>query len=109
MFEPKTGMSNVWRGITDNAKLLCEGMRMEVGNGSQTLFWDHKWVIDQPLSDLATEPIPLSIAGATVAEMWEINHGWRWEVFAPYLHSDTLKLIQSHELRMDSEVGDLVY
>lgn len=34
MFEPKMGMSNTWRGVTDNARILCEGMRVAVGNGA---------------------------------------------------------------------------
>lgn len=32
MFVPKQGSSNVWNGITSNAKFLCEGSRMAVGN-----------------------------------------------------------------------------
>ncbi|XP_056688793.1 uncharacterized protein [Spinacia oleracea] len=109
MFEPKKGMSNVRRGITENAKLLCEGMRMAVGNGNQTLFWDHKWATDKPLSDLVTKPLSPDLAGATVAEMWESGFGWRWEIFSPYLQQDTLKLIQSYELKDDPDIGDLVY
>lgn len=42
MFVPKPGMSNIWSGITENARVLCEGMRMAVGHGLNTLFWDHK-------------------------------------------------------------------
>lgn len=109
MFVPKKSMSNVWRVITDNARLLCEGMKMAVGNGSQTLFWDHKWVTDQPLNDLVTHPLPMKLAGATVEEMWEPENGWRWEVFSPFLDADTLKLIQSYELKVDTDMGDLVY
>lgn len=109
MFVPKAGMSNVWRGITENSKILCEGMRMAVGNGDTTLFWDHKWAANTPLSELITQPIPTELEGATVGEMWEAGQGWRWEIFSPYLPHDTLKLIQSHELKEDHNIGDLVY
>lgn len=27
MFEPNFGMSNVWNGITENARVLCEGIQ----------------------------------------------------------------------------------
>lgn len=49
MFNPKPNMSNVWNGITENAKLLGEGTRIAVGNGARTLFWDHKWATSKPL------------------------------------------------------------
>lgn len=109
MFEPKTGMSNVWNGITKNARFLCEGMRVAVGNGAKTLFWDHKWVSHVPLRDLITDPIPMELTGATVEEMWEVGHGWKWDILSPYLQQDTLKLIQAHELTCDPELGDLLY
>lgn len=32
MFVSKEGSSNVWNGITENAKVLCEGMTVAVGN-----------------------------------------------------------------------------
>ncbi|XP_021717958.1 uncharacterized protein LOC110685744 [Chenopodium quinoa] len=109
MFESKKDMSNVWCGITANAKLLGEGTQIAVGNGHNTVFWDHKWVGDTPLSNMATQPILQELEGATVAEMWEENSGWRWNIFAPFLPQDILKLIQNHELRVDPSIGDLVY
>lgn len=109
MFTPKPGSSNVWRGITENAKVLGEGMSTAVGNGTRTLFWDHKWATSEPLSRLVTTPIPVELEGATVEEMWEHSQGWKWEVFGPYLPQETLKLIQAHELHNDPNIGDLIY
>lgn len=109
MFEPKAGMSNVWSGITENARYLCEGTKVTVGNGSSTLFCDHKWATDNPVIELAILPVPVEIAGATVEEMWEVDQGWKWDVFAPYLTQETLKLIQSHELKNDPDIADLMY
>lgn len=109
MFQPKLGMSNVWKGITDNARFLCEGMRVAVGDGNRTLFWSHKWVTNTPLSNLAIQPVPRELEGATVNEMWDSITGWKWESFAPFLHQDTLKLIQAIELKEDAELGDLIY
>lgn len=80
-----------------------------VGNGSSTLFWDHKWVAATPLIDLATQEVPIEILGATVEDMWEDNVGWKWETFAPYLNQDILKLIEAHELKNDPNLGDLLY
>lgn len=109
MFVPKQGMSNIWSGITENTRVLFEGMRMAVGNGLNTLFWDHKWVLNKPLSYVVTQPIPPELEGATVDDMWDKDFGWKWETFASYLNSDHLKMIQSFELKEDAELGDLVY
>lgn len=109
MFVPKAGSSNVWGGITTNSKVLCEGMRSAVGNGANTLFWDHKWAAAVPLCEVVTQPIPADIAGATVEEMWSHEQGWKWEVFAPYLEQEHLKLIQAHELKNDPNLADLIY
>ncbi|KAL8153507.1 LOW QUALITY PROTEIN: hypothetical protein V2J09_011267, partial [Rumex salicifolius] len=48
-----------------NWKALCMVLHMVVGNGLSTLFWDHKWLCDQPLSDVATALIPDDILVAT--------------------------------------------
>lgn len=84
-------------------------MKTAVGNGTNTLFWDHKWATSKPLSKLATQNIPGDTLGATVEEMWEKHHGWKWNIFAPYLPSDVLKQIQSFQLKDDPDIGDLVY
>lgn len=103
MFKPKTRMSNVWCGITDNAKFIDEGLQIAVSNGTSTIFWGHRWVTKVPPAD------PTDIAGATVAEMWDEFQGWKWDMFASFLPQDTLKLIQNHELKQDATRSDLVY
>lgn len=109
MFLPKPGMSNVWRGVTENAKFLCEGSQVAVNIGKTTLFWDHKWATNSTLSFLATQPIPTDLLGATVNEMWDSVQGWRWEKFVDYLPQDVIKIIQSFELSDSEEHGDLIY
>lgn len=109
MFMPKSGMSHVWKGITENSKFLCEGLQVHVGNDRSTLFWDHRWATPQPLIDLASVPVPNEILGYTVEEMWEVGQGWKWDVFGPYLNQDVLRRIQSFALEEDSEAGDLLY
>ncbi|KAL2942612.1 hypothetical protein RDABS01_030962 [Bienertia sinuspersici] len=102
-------MSNVWSGITENAKLLNDGMRIAVGNGRRTLFWDHKWAMNETLSSVALGPIPMQSLGATVEEMWEPNQGWRWDLFAHLLPPWALEQIDSYGLKQDDGFGDLLY
>lgn len=34
-------MSNVWRGIVENAQWVKKGSAAAIGNRRTTLFWDH--------------------------------------------------------------------
>lgn len=108
MFEPKGGMSNVWSG-TENAKVLCEGTRVAIGNGLNTLFWVHKWATSAPLDSMVTHALPEDYASIKVADMWEEGQGWKWDSFAHFLEEDILKLIQVHEVQNDPNRGDLLY
>ncbi|KAL2899374.1 hypothetical protein RDABS01_024456 [Bienertia sinuspersici] len=81
MFQPTSNMSNVWRGITDNASWISKG----------------------------SAPIPDNLDGATVEEMWLQGLGWKWDDFSHLLPPVALKHIMAHKLIEDQEVGDLVY
>ncbi|KAL2929247.1 hypothetical protein RDABS01_034658 [Bienertia sinuspersici] len=69
-----------------------------IGDGQTTLFWDHKWVENYPLIDVTIKEVPQNILGATVAEMWNDELGWKWDTFAEYLPLNILRKIQSFEL-----------
>lgn len=56
------------------------------------------------MSDLITQPLRIELASAKIEEMRENDHGWRWDVFAHYLNQDTLKLIQTYELKNHPEI-----
>lgn len=45
----------------------------------------------------------------TVREMWDVNLGWKWDVFAQFLSRDDLGRIAAHELVEDNECVDEVY
>lgn len=102
-------MSNVWRGITDNAQWIKKGASTTVGNGLQTLFWEHSWATDTPLRELATQDIPSEVEGAIVQEMWEVGSGWKWDLFANLLPEEALKKIAAHTVVEDPNIGGLLY
>ncbi|KAL8143637.1 LOW QUALITY PROTEIN: hypothetical protein V2J09_016669 [Rumex salicifolius] len=56
-----------------------QGMRSSIGNGNTTLFWDHAWLMLQPLGNLVTSPILEAFSSATVSELCTPD-GWNWEV-----------------------------
>ncbi|KAL2899017.1 hypothetical protein RDABS01_024099, partial [Bienertia sinuspersici] len=94
MFQAKTNCSNLWRGIVENVSILRQGVQANVRNGKTTLFFYHKWVVNQPLDEVAIKEIPNNILRATVEEMWDNNSGWKWEAFEEYLPLCILKKIQ---------------
>ena len=102
-------MSNTWRGITENVHFICEGMRSTVDNGLNTLLSKHKWAMNTTLQSVATQTIPEELLDKKVANIWEVDMGWKWESFSDYLPSDALKQIQTCELKNDPELAGLIY
>ncbi|KAJ8436530.1 hypothetical protein Cgig2_026645 [Carnegiea gigantea] len=98
MFAPRADASNAWRGITDSINFVQKGARVEVGNGRNTLFWSHEWAFNKPLASEAMTIIPLELETSTVEEMWDVQHGWKWEKFANLLPENTLSIITLHSL-----------
>ena len=97
MFSSKKNSSNVWQGIVENAKIVRLGTRISVGNGRRTLFWDHCWAIEAPLSSMEISPIPIEAQDRTVDEYWNSNGpengDWKWEELSTFLSGETLKMI----------------
>ncbi|KAJ8448982.1 hypothetical protein Cgig2_004037 [Carnegiea gigantea] len=81
MFKPRSDVSNSWRDILGNIKFLGRRSKIELGNGKQTLFWYDNWLGKEPLYNVATDPVPQTVAECKVADMWDDNRGWKWEVF----------------------------
>jgi len=106
MFQEKTNVSNVWRGILDSANYLRQGLRMEVGNGQQTLFWHHHWVLNKPLSQLVLSEIPTQIKDLPVSDFWDDENGWKWDLFSELLPEETLKAIASYTVTVGDENND---
>ncbi|XP_074270970.1 uncharacterized protein LOC141594882 [Silene latifolia] len=109
MFQTKPNMSNFWAGITSQAKIINSGSTVAVGNGRKTLFWDHSWVDAGYLSDRVITPVPKSILGATVADMWSESNGWKWEVFSNYLSRNDLLKIATYYLSPEPYLEDSLY
>ncbi|GJU55709.1 retrovirus-related pol polyprotein from transposon TNT 1-94 [Tanacetum coccineum] len=73
MFPPINNSSNVWQGLVENANIIRHGTIFSVGNARRTLFWDHCWATEIPLSNMTTTPIPIEAQDKTVEEYWNIN------------------------------------
>ncbi|KAJ8442675.1 LOW QUALITY PROTEIN: hypothetical protein Cgig2_003719 [Carnegiea gigantea] len=89
--------SNSWRGITDS------GIQHSIGDGCGTLFWLQRWVLGQPLVELATRPIPSILQQRTISDYWEPSSGWRWEELRGLLPEDILN--RNASLQVYPEAG----
>lgn len=58
-WQPKTSMSNAWKGIVKITLILKKGIRKIVRNGRNTLFWMDAWLGDCPLMEYITMNLPL--------------------------------------------------
>lgn len=47
----------------------------------------------------ATDPVPPTMAERKVADLWDDNKGWKWEIFADRIPQTYRKIIASHNLR----------
>ncbi|XP_019167563.1 PREDICTED: uncharacterized protein LOC109163264 [Ipomoea nil] len=57
--------SYCWRSIMAAQGLICGGVRRRIGNGKETLIWDHPWLQDENNAKIITEKPPY-LAQATV-------------------------------------------
>jgi len=106
LFSSKHKASNIWQGISENAKLIRQRARAEVGNGKKTFFWFHSWACDKPLSILVTNPIPSNIKDATVEELWDEKSGWKWDLFDELLPEETIRKIASISVNTNESEDD---
>lgn len=54
----------------------------------------------------ATDPVPPTVAECKVADLWDDNNGWKWEIFADRIPQTYRKIIASHNLRGGREFED---
>ncbi|XP_019171492.1 PREDICTED: uncharacterized protein LOC109167042 [Ipomoea nil] len=57
--------SYCWRSIMAAQELVCGGVRRRIGNGKETLIWEHPWLQDDNNAEIITDKPPY-LAQATV-------------------------------------------
>lgn len=53
--ENETTSSHIWRAVRSAFPLIRDGIRWNLGNGKQILFWLDRWVEDHPLLTLCSQ------------------------------------------------------
>jgi len=68
--------SNAWWGILSTMGHTKQGVGKAIEDGRQTLFWTHRWLDGNLLSDQALMDIPKDQYGYRVCDYWSPNGGW---------------------------------
>jgi len=54
---------------------IYKGTSISIGNACWTLFWNHNWALDTPLTTQAIEKIPIHLQDAKLEDMWSQQQG----------------------------------
>ena len=84
IFKTSHNPSNAWKGICESKWILDKGIMHTIENGHQTLFWRHRWVAEQPLAEMANQPVSEETQDQTVAKHWQPVRVGGWERLRDY-------------------------
>lgn len=77
----RSSVSNAWKGIVAAAPIVENGVYKIVRNGKQSRFWMDNWLGEYPLYEVMKAPVSLPDLYASVADYWDEDRGWKWELF----------------------------
>ncbi|KAJ8447113.1 hypothetical protein Cgig2_022842 [Carnegiea gigantea] len=107
--EPGRYPSNAWKGVCEMRSILQRGMAHAIGNGQHTLFWTQRWATNRPLSEVATEPVPLEEIEKPVAYYWHPGMGWRWEAFGHRMPREIRDQIAAFQVYPEAKIEDTLF
>ncbi|XP_019150554.1 PREDICTED: uncharacterized protein LOC109147346 [Ipomoea nil] len=76
LWQLRRNMSQTWRGLLKSRHILEGGIKKVVHNGNNTLFWIDKWLVNAPLRQWLSEPIPLPDLYRNVSSYCDLDVGW---------------------------------
>lgn len=98
--------SNAWKGIVQDKHIVEKCSRAMVGNGDSIQFWLDKWVVSEPLINLAMGEVGLVEKYKMVRDYWDVNEGWNWSILEGKLPMDILDKIATVILSNDLNTAD---
>ncbi|KAL9288897.1 putative ribonuclease H domain, reverse transcriptase zinc-binding domain-containing protein [Arabidopsis thaliana] len=82
----KRNASSTWRSIKYGLReVVIPGMNWVVGDGKDICFWDDKWLVEDPIRDLAVVELPADFQGIKIRELWHEGSGWDLAKIIPYV------------------------
>lgn len=75
MLTARTGVSQIWQGITKASPLLAKGTKFSVGNESLIRFCSDQWLNTSPLYEVSLHILSQSEREATAADCWDRDKG----------------------------------
>ena len=77
--------SPLWRAMGRVWHRILDGIQWSVGDGEKVSFWYHIWVLDSPLIDYVTSPVPDDIRFQKISFFVDDKHQWKWNLFVHFL------------------------
>ncbi|CAL1381148.1 unnamed protein product [Linum trigynum] len=93
IFRPCQGSSFAWSSINKAASLLKKGCAWNIHNGKSTNFWLDNWILQEPLIEAASQPIPEEERVQTVASYMDVNGRWDITHLSQWLSTDIIQKI----------------
>lgn len=107
-FRGRQRASQIWKGAVWGAELLRKGLVWTVRNGECTCFWTDTWLGKRPLMEERGDVVHQDEACLKVAQYWQRDQGWRWQVLANKLSASSLLMLASFMLRAEEVQGDIM-
>ncbi|XP_019192477.1 PREDICTED: uncharacterized protein LOC109186787 [Ipomoea nil] len=87
--------SYCWRSIMAAQELVCGGVRRRIGNGKETLIWDHPWLQDDNNAKIITDKPPY-LAQATVMRLIDQETAtWDHEILNDiFIPEDVMRILK---------------
>ncbi|KAL8129679.1 hypothetical protein V2J09_018834 [Rumex salicifolius] len=90
--------SPMWRCIWKGVNTL--------GDGELIRFWKDVRVDDKALEEYVDPPIVTGLSVADVASFWDLNRGWKWELFAHLLPLEVIVRIAAFAMVQEGQLQD---
>lgn len=102
----RSSTSPLWRALLKIVPLLKQGLEWEVRNGRTVRFWQDRWLLNQPLSEVARQEIPEDQKNQPVWDYWTAESGWEIGQLIEFLPGQILELLQLLSLSLDEAEFD---
>ncbi|CAL1367953.1 unnamed protein product [Linum trigynum] len=93
IFRPCQGSSFAWSSINKAASLLKKGCAWNIHNGKSTNFWLDNWILQEPLVEAASQPVPEKERARTVASYMDVDGRWDTTHLSQWLSAEIIQKI----------------
>ncbi|KAG7585508.1 Ribonuclease H domain [Arabidopsis thaliana x Arabidopsis arenosa] len=104
---PKGSWSSTWRSVGVGLRdVVARGLRWVPGDGRLIRFWSDRWILEEPLLNWATSPLPNEVMNKKLEDYWIVGVGWDVSQLGPYLPENIMKRLYAVVIKGCPGLGD---